>query len=56
MTEENRPPEEWRIVESDTDDTCVVCGEPIHAWQAVGYVEGEVVHAKCYRRSPGMAA
>jgi hypothetical protein len=48
MVDDPEPREEWRLVESDTDDMCVICGDTVHAWQAVGYVGGRVVHAKCY--------
>ena len=49
-------PEEWTIIEADTDDTCAVCGQPLHAWQAVGRVRGRAVHAKCDSRSQPAAS
>lgn len=40
---------EWTYLTSDPEETCAVCGSPIRAAQAAGYVAGEVVHARCYR-------
>lgn len=42
------PREEWEYLTFDTDESCAVCGRPIHAGQAVGRVGGVCVHAKCY--------
>jgi hypothetical protein len=56
MGDEGERPEEWSVIESDTDETCAVCEEPLHAWQAVGRVHGQVLHAKCYRGSPARRA
>ena len=40
---------EWTYLTSDPQTTCAVCGLPIRAAQAAGYVDGETVHARCYR-------
>jgi len=40
---------EWTYLTSDPGQTCDVCGEPIRAGQAAGYVDDTVVHARCYR-------
>ena len=40
---------EWTYLTSDPDKSCAVCGLPIRAAQAAGYVDGETVHARCYR-------
>jgi hypothetical protein len=44
------PAEEWEFLTFDTDEVCSVCGEPMHAGQAVGRLGGSSVHAKCYDR------
>ena len=41
--------DEWTYLTSDPDTSCAVCGLPIRAAQAAGYVNGETVHARCYR-------
>lgn len=56
MGDEGERPEEWSVIESDTDETCAVCKEPLHAWQAVGRIHGQVLHAKCYIRLPARRA
>jgi hypothetical protein len=47
MSHDPEPGQERPLVESDTDDMCVICGDTIHARQAVGHVGGRVVRAKC---------
>jgi hypothetical protein len=50
MDPEDEPSaEEWDYLMFDVDATCYVCGQPIHAYQAVGHIGNSVVHAKCYR-------
>ena len=40
---------EWTYLTSDSEETCTICGGPIRAAQAAGYVDGTAVHARCYR-------
>ena len=42
--------DEWTYLTSDPDASCAVCGLPIRVAQAAGYVNGETVHARCYRQ------
>lgn len=49
--DDEEPREEWDFITFDTGDTCSVCDQPIHAGQAVGYVKGMPIHAKCYRKT-----
>jgi hypothetical protein len=42
---------EWTYLTSDLEQSCAVCGTAIRAAQAAGYVDGAVVHARCYRPS-----
>jgi len=44
--------DEWDFLTFDPDVTCPICGEPIHAGQAVGRVRGTLVHARCTPPSP----
>jgi hypothetical protein len=50
---------EWTVLTYDVDRPCVVCENYLHRGQAVGYIKGQLVHAKCYREgeesSPGRA-
>lgn len=41
---------EWTYLTFDTDDSCAACGEAIHAGQAVGRINAQLIHAKCYRQ------
>ena len=41
--------DEWTYLTSDPEKTCAECGEPVRVAQAAGYVDGKVVHARCYR-------
>ncbi|HEV8310095.1 MAG TPA: hypothetical protein VGW35_20730 [Methylomirabilota bacterium] len=41
---------EWTYLTYDLDKNCAECGGPLRAGQAVGYVRGEVVHAKCHQK------
>ena len=41
--------DEWTYLTSDPEKTCVECGEPVRVAQAAGYVNGKVLHARCYR-------
>ena len=40
---------EWTFLTYDVDRPCVVCDEYVRTGQAVGYVKGALMHAKCYR-------
>jgi hypothetical protein len=40
---------EWTYLTYDVDRPCAVCLNYLHRGQAVGYVGGQLVHAKCYR-------
>jgi hypothetical protein len=40
---------EWTYLTSDPEATCTICGGPIRAAQAAGYVHGTPVHARCYK-------
>ena len=40
-------PGEWEFLTFDLEADCPVCGAPIRAGQAAGYVEGRAVHARC---------
>jgi len=40
---------EWTYLTYDVDRPCVVCEEYLHSGQAVGYVQGQLMHARCYR-------
>ena len=40
---------EWTYLTYDVDRPCVVCEQYLHTGQAVGFVKGELMHAKCYR-------
>jgi hypothetical protein len=40
---------EWTYLTYDVDRPCVVCLNYLHRGQAVGYVDGQLMHAKCYR-------
>jgi len=42
---------EWTYLTYDVDRPCVVCQHYLHRGQAVGYVKGQLVHAKCYREN-----
>jgi len=42
-------PSEWTYLTYDVDRQCAVCEEYLHCGQAVGYVKGQPMHAKCYR-------
>ena len=44
---------EWTYLTYDVDRPCVVCLNYLHRGQAVGYVNGQLVHAKCYREDQG---
>lgn len=41
--------DEWTYLTSDPEKSCAECGEPVRVAQAAGYVDGRVVHARCYR-------
>ena len=41
--------DEWTYLTSDPEKTCAECGEPVRVAQAAGYIDGKVVHARCYR-------
>jgi len=41
--------DEWTYLTSDPEKTCAECGDPVRVAQAAGYVNGKVVHARCYR-------
>jgi hypothetical protein len=43
---------EWTYLTSDPEQTCAICGGPIRAAQAAGYVKDNTVHARCYRPLP----
>jgi hypothetical protein len=49
--DDQEPPEEWDFITFDTEETCSVCQQLIHAGQAVGYVKGLPIHAKCYKKT-----
>jgi hypothetical protein len=40
---------EWTYLTYDVDRPCAVCEQYLHSGQAVGYVEGQLLHARCYR-------
>ncbi|HSE92726.1 MAG TPA: hypothetical protein VLF19_05425 [Methylomirabilota bacterium] len=44
--------DEWDFLTSDPDATCPICGDAIHAGQAVGRINGALVHAKCAPPAP----
>jgi hypothetical protein len=44
---------EWTYLTYDVDHPCVICQHYLHRGQAVGYVKGQLVHAKCYREEDG---
>ena len=44
---EQQPPDEWEFLTFDLEMDCQVCGQPIRAGQAAGYVQGRAVHARC---------
>jgi hypothetical protein len=41
---------EWTYLTYDVERPCAICGDYVHRGQAVGYVDGRLVHAKCHRR------
>jgi hypothetical protein len=43
------PEGEWTYLTTDSEETCAICGDPIRAAQAAGYVHDNAVHARCYR-------
>jgi hypothetical protein len=43
------PEGEWTYLTSDPEATCTICGGPIRAAQAAGYIHGTPVHARCYK-------
>jgi hypothetical protein len=42
--------DEWTYLMDDIGETttCDICGKDIHRYQAVGYVKGQTIHARCY--------
>jgi hypothetical protein len=42
---------EWTYLIVDIGGTCSVCGQDLHAGQAVGRVDGKNVHARCKKDS-----
>jgi hypothetical protein len=44
---------EWTYLTYDVDRPCEVCLNYLHRGQAVGYVNGQLMHAKCYRPEEG---
>lgn len=42
--------DEWAYLVEDMGETttCDICGKDIHRFQAVGYVNGQTIHARCY--------
>jgi hypothetical protein len=44
---------EWTYLTYDVDRPCVFCLNYLHRGQAVGYVYGQLMHAKCYREGEG---
>lgn len=44
--------EQWQFLMFEVDAACAVCGEPLRIGQAVGYIRGRLLHARCYREPP----
>ena len=44
---------EWTFLTYDVDRPCAVCLHYLHRGQAVGYVKGQFMHARCYREDGG---
>ena len=44
---------EWTFLTYDVDRPCAVCLDYLHRGQAVGYVKGQLMHARCYREGGG---
>lgn len=44
---------EWTFLTYDVDRPCAVCEHYLRRGQAVGFVDGRLVHAKCYREEDG---
>ena len=42
---------EWTVLTYDVDRPCVICLHYLHRGQAVGYIDGTLVHAKCHQRN-----
>ncbi len=47
-TERTAAAAEWVYLLRDVDQACRLCGEPLRAAQAAGYINGMAVHARCY--------
>ena len=44
---------EWTFLTYDVDRPCAVCLDYLHRGQAAGYVNGQLMHARCYREGGG---